>query len=103
MEPVRYPQGRNMSAGYNCNTMNRRAAGCAPCSQQMQPGSGRMSSPTMSCKERFDDNREMFPVGMSYVPWQSWGELYPPEKGLCEGTIFMDLNQIFCGKRGTRA
>lgn len=79
MEPVRYPRGRNMSPGYN-----------------------RVSNPSMPCKDRVHDDIDRFPVGMSYVPWQSWGELYPPEKGLCEGTIFMDLNQIFCGKRGNR-
>lgn len=77
MEPVRYPQGRNMAPGYT-------------------------RSP-MPCRDRFKDDYDSFPVGMSYVPWQTWGELYPPEKGLCEGTIFTDLNQIFCGKRGTCA
>lgn len=77
MEPVHYPQGRNMA-----------------------PGCTRAS---MACRDRFKDDYDSFAVGMSYVPWQTWGELYPPEKGLCEGTIFMDLNQIFCGKRGTCA
>lgn len=68
----------------------------------MSPGYNRVSNPSMPCKDRVHDDIDRFPVGMSYVPWQSWGELYPPEKGLCEGTIFMDLNQIFCGKRGNR-
>lgn len=51
----------------------------------------------------FMENRGEFPIGMSYVPWQSWENLYSPEKGLCEGTIFADLNQVFCGKRGSCA
>ncbi len=44
-----------------------------------------------------------FPIGMGYVPMQTWGNLYPLEQGFCEGTIFMELNDIFCGKRGSRA
>ncbi len=73
------------------------------CPNQMRSGSGRNPMPTMPCGDRLNDKHETFPIGMSYVPWQTWGDLYPPEKGLCEGTIFMELNQVFCGKRGTRA
>ena len=35
---------------------------------------------------------EDYPVAMAYVPWQRWGTLYDPEKGLECGTIFPDLN-----------
>ena len=65
---------------------------------------GRRTPNTMPCsRDHFRDDDTRFPIGMSYVPWQSWGNLYSPEKGLCEGTIFAELNQIFCGKRGNRA
>ncbi len=40
-----------------------------------------------------------FPPVMAYVPWQQWGELYDPDCGLMQGTIFKDLNYIFCGVR----
>ncbi len=40
-----------------------------------------------------------FPVVMAYVPWQQWGKLYSADCGLMEGTVFEDLNQIFCGVR----
>lgn len=40
-----------------------------------------------------------FPVVMAYVPWQQWGERYDAECGLMQGTIFKDLNKIFCGER----
>lgn len=40
-----------------------------------------------------------FPVVMAYVPWQQWGDLYEAECGLIQGTIFKDLNYIFCGER----
>lgn len=40
-----------------------------------------------------------FPLVMAYVPWQQWGELYDADCGLMQGTMFKDLNQIFCGVR----
>ncbi len=42
---------------------------------------------------------DAFPPVMAYVPWQQWGDVYDPECGLKEGTIFKDLNYIFCGTR----
>lgn len=42
---------------------------------------------------------DAFPPVMAFVPWQQWGDLYDPECGLKQGTIFKDLNYIFCGKR----
>lgn len=99
MEPVRYPQGRSMSGGCGHNRNNQMAYGSR---QNPMPQAGSRPS-NMPCRDRFKDDSEDFPVGMAYVPWQTWGDLYPPEKALCEGTIFADLNQIFCGKRGNRA
>ena len=43
---------------------------------------------------------EETPIGMAYVPSQEFGELYDAKKGLREGTMFPDLNLIFCGVRG---
>lgn len=40
-----------------------------------------------------------FPLVMAYVPWQQWGEMYDADCGLMQGTIFKDLNKIFCGER----
>ena len=40
-----------------------------------------------------------FPVVMAYVPWQQWGELYEADCGLMQGTLFKELNFIFCGVR----
>lgn len=51
---------------------------------------------------RHDDMARLgceFPVVMSYVPWQQWGDMYEAECGLMQGTIFKDLNYIFCGER----
>ncbi|MBO5459937.1 MAG: spore coat associated protein CotJA [Lachnospira sp.] len=41
-------------------------------------------------------------VGMAYVPWQNWGELYEPAKALQCGTLFAVLNKPFIGCRCDR-
>ncbi|MBQ9983522.1 MAG: spore coat associated protein CotJA [Lachnospiraceae bacterium] len=58
-------------------------------------------NPVISC-HRHDEMEHLgceFPVVMAYVPWQQWGDLYDIECGLMQGTIFKDLNFIFCGER----
>ncbi|MCD8010286.1 MAG: spore coat associated protein CotJA [Lachnospiraceae bacterium] len=35
---------------------------------------------------------DQFPVGMTYVPWQTWQNLYEAEYGFQVGTIFGDLD-----------
>lgn len=60
---------------------------------------------TESCKEEktyIYHPENGLPIGMCYVPWQEWGELYDPRTALKEGTMFKELNLIFCGKRGGR-
>ena len=59
-----------------------------------------------SAKEKKCDKKDAmkklgdaFPVVMAYVPWQQWGDLYNPDRALKEGTLFKDLNKIFCGMR----
>ncbi|MDO5145511.1 MAG: spore coat associated protein CotJA [Eubacteriales bacterium] len=42
---------------------------------------------------------DALPLAMAYVPWQRWGDLYKPEDGLKQGTIFIDLNLPFTGRR----
>lgn len=37
------------------------------------------------------------PIGMAYVPWQKWGNLYDVEQGLYTGTIFNDLDKPYEG------
>ncbi len=45
---------------------------------------------------------ENFPVGMAYVPMQTWGPIYEPGKALCQGTLFPDLDKPFLGGRPAR-
>ncbi len=44
---------------------------------------------------------DSMPLAMAYVPIQSFGVVYEPEKALVRGTIFPDLDKPFIGcKRG---
>ena len=54
-----------------------------------------LSCPVRQISRRMDS----LPLAMSYIPWQSWEDLYKPEEGLTEGTIFMQLNKPFTGRR----
>jgi hypothetical protein len=45
------------------------------------------------------DSMDNFPVGMCYVPWQQWNQIYDLEKGFLCGTIFPELNKPFLGSR----
>lgn len=74
-----------------------RSHSCNSMSQKMDTGrscAGKVTGP--HTHNKFDKE----PLAMAYVPWQHFGELYPPCKALREGTAFPDLNQIFCGVRG---
>lgn len=42
---------------------------------------------------------DQFAVGMTYTPWQRWGESYSAEKGLERGTLFPVLDMPFAGRR----
>ena len=57
-------------------------SGCSVCS----PG---IAAP----RSAFDLDR--FPVGMGYVPWQSWENTYPLAQGFQRGTIFPSLDYPF--------
>lgn len=39
------------------------------------------------------------PVAMAYVPWQSYGNIYPMQQALRNGTMFAELNLDFAGRR----
>lgn len=42
---------------------------------------------------------DQFAVGMTYTPWQRWGETYNAEKALERGTLFPVLDMPFAGRR----
>lgn len=39
------------------------------------------------------------PLGMAYVPIQSWRQIYEKDKGLIRGTIFAELDLPFKGAK----
>lgn len=45
---------------------------------------------------------EQFPIGMTYTPMQSWENLYCPSQALLQGTLFIDLDKPFIGRRASR-
>ncbi len=47
----------------------------------------------------FDDNQERFPIGMCYVPWQRFRDLFDNEfEALANGTLFRELNLEWYGR-----
>lgn len=105
----------NSSNGRYChNPMNQ---GCRTCDKphpdnvkrMLHDGKGRNMEVECVCQvtskvnchknDPMEKLGNQFPVVMAYVPWQQWGELYDADCGLMQGTIFKDLNKIFCGVR----
>ncbi len=39
-----------------------------------------------------------FPLAISYVPFQMWGETFRPDVALAKGTIFKELDLPFTGR-----
>lgn len=39
------------------------------------------------------------PVGMAYVPYQKWKNVYEPSVALERGTVFQDLDKPFLGEK----
>lgn len=39
------------------------------------------------------------PVGMAYVPYQRWKNVYEPSAALDRGTVFEDLDKPFLGEK----
>lgn len=60
----------------------------------------RQNQMTMPMTKR--DTYKDMSLAMAYVPWQTWRDLYEPEKGFHCGTIFQELNLPFLGKGGVK-
>ena len=43
-----------------------------------------------------------YPIGMAYVPWQTFQNIYDPERALDAGTMFVELDKPFYGRRAFR-
>ena len=42
------------------------------------------------------------PIGMMYVPYQTWEEPYEAETGLARGTVFPCLDKPFIGEEAVK-
>lgn len=71
--------------------MTEKNCGCAKSNMKrnMSPLSADMRS--KACKK--DDKS----LAMVYSPYQEWGNIYGPEKALCAGTLFSELDKPFEG------
>ena len=58
--------------------------------------------PPKSCREKNESCMDKFPVGMAYVPWQNWNQIYELDKALSRGTLFPELDKPFIGRRACR-
>ena len=39
------------------------------------------------------------PIAMAYVPWQTYGNIYPLQQAIGRGTMFRELDLDFAGRR----
>ncbi|MBQ4530508.1 MAG: spore coat associated protein CotJA [Lachnospiraceae bacterium] len=53
-------------------------------------------------RDRNEKCMDEFPVGMAYVPWQNWNQIYELDKALNNGTLFPELDKPFIGRRACR-
>lgn len=84
----------------NCNMPN--------CNMTRFDMSRNMTGNLSGDMERYLSNRDSnctcddYPIGMGYVPWQEFRNLYDPERGFHAGTIFIELDKPFTGRRSVR-
>lgn len=57
-----------------------------------------MNRSTCCNMSRQSEDISDFPVGMCYVPWQKFSQVYDPKRALMAGTIFPELDKPFTGK-----
>ena len=92
----------------NCNMQNSNMP-----NYNMSDGTMRMREPgmpeqrmsdEMGCYMRENDSYrcDSYPIGMAYVPWQEFREIYDMERALEVGTIFEELDKPFLGRRAFR-
>ena len=99
-----YPQGMtgNRMAPMSNGQRSIRNENCE-CGQTEQQANRACSDMNEFCKAE-NGRASVQPVDhmgptMGYIPWQRWEEIYDMEKGLCQGTIFPNLDKPFKGGR----
>ena len=91
-----YNNGRQMNYNRQMNG-DQRQAGCDPCVRQVEHDvCGCNRDCTYQRQKGCLEESEYYPVGMGYIPWQSWKCTYDGHRGLMSGTIFPELDKPFC-------
>ncbi len=85
----------------NCNMPNCNMPNCNMPRYEMSRGMNCQPDCYMREKES-SCGCDAYPIGMGYVPWQEFKDLYEPDRGLHAGTIFMELEKPFTGRRPYR-
>lgn len=82
----------------NSNMQNRNMPNCG------MPSCGMMDDMGMdgACRSNNASRYRDFPIGMAYVPWQTFKDIYEPEQSLEAGTMFAELDKPFLGRRAFR-
>ncbi len=93
---------RRMYRGMTGNNQGYNRGGGSPY-KSMEPVCGDVVSgrvpEDMYERNGFDDNQERFPIGMCYVPWQRFRNLYDNEfQALANGTLFKELDLDWYGR-----
>lgn len=98
MNNCRQPYYRNPGS---CNN-GRPAVEPSRCGCQniatVEPSCSCQPMPPTDCNCERSDMPD-FALGMAYVPWQPWCNLYGIEQALWKGTLFQDLDLDFMGRR----
>lgn len=84
-----------MSERMNYRQQPGRRPAPAPQRQPVRSAAAELARVVLDKEGAFDQ----FAVGMTYTPWQRWGEVYCAEKALERGTLFPVLDMPFAGRR----
>ena len=86
--------------------MAARQTGCDSCARQMEREACDRQRQRETCdgegtcaymrQKGCLEGSDSYPIGMGYIPWQSWSCTYDAHRGLMSGTIFPELDKPFC-------
>ena len=89
--------------GRPVNVIGNPGCGCAspvqavPCCSDVANSGIILGSCNQGCNK--ETTLSGLPIAMAYVPWQSYGNIYPLPQALRNGTMFQELNLDFAGRR----
>lgn len=92
-----YPRRFDDRRNHNMQNMRGRSCGCNNPARPTPPASRPepRSTPQSSCNSYSESSENRFPLGMAYVPTQTFQDIFPIEEGFKTGTIFRELDFPF--------